>query len=123
MANVIVAGLSHETHTFLREQTRPEDFRILRGNEILDAEGNGSTLSGGLEIAREHGWNVLPAIHMAATPSGTVSDSVLDVFWDGFLTTLRAHSDKSIDGIWLDLHGAMASESYPDVEGRILGLI
>src|SRR5215813_12259469 len=104
MANVLVAGLSHETHTFLREQTRPDDFRILCGDEILEVEGNGSTLSGGLEIARRRGWNVLPAIHMAATPGGTVSDSVLDVFWNGLLSSIR--SAGPIDGIWLDLHGA-----------------
>lgn len=52
---VLLAGICHQTNTFVGGRTTLEDFEIKRGEEIL-AEADGvSPLAGVLEIAREKG--------------------------------------------------------------------
>jgi microcystin degradation protein MlrC len=115
---VLLAGLFHETHTFLDGKTTLDDFRIRRGAELLDAERDGSPLSGAIEVARSANWDLQPTIDLRATPSGTVDDAVVELFWDEFLAT--AEEQQHIDGIFLVLHGAMATETLRDVEGEII---
>lgn len=117
---VLLARLSHETHTFLRGRTPLSDFTVLRGAELLRTEGDGSTLAGALEVAREQQWEVVPAIAMDATPSGMVTDEVVETFWEAFRETVEREAFGSLDGVCLNMHGAMVSESFPDVEGEIL---
>jgi microcystin degradation protein MlrC len=120
---VVLAGLFHETHTFLAGRTPPSDFLVRRGDQIRAARGDGSPLAAVLEVAAEAGWEVIPTIDMRATPSGTVADEVIDQFWREFRETAEPALRRGVDGIYLVLHGAMCSESLPDVEGEILARI
>jgi microcystin degradation protein MlrC len=115
---VLIAGLFHETHTFLPERTGLEQFEVLYGESILSAEHDASPLAGALTAARQLKWQALPAIHMHAMPSGMVRDEVVECFWNHFRS--KALTAERIDGIFLVLHGAMASESFPDVEAELL---
>lgn len=117
---VLLAGLFHETHTFLEGTTRLTDFEIRCGPELLSAEGDGSPLGGALAVAREAGWSVVPAIDMRAVPSAIVADEVVEHFWTALHEALVRALPAGLEGIYLVLHGAMAAESYPDVEGEIL---
>ncbi|MBM83402.1 MAG: microcystin degradation protein MlrC [Planctomycetaceae bacterium] len=117
---VLLAGVFHETHTFLGDITSLEDFALRRGDEILTARDDGSPLSGVLEFAEQNGWEVLPSIDLRATPAGSVSDEVLEVFTQAFEETASRELPNGIDGIYLVLHGAMVCESFPDVEGEVL---
>jgi microcystin degradation protein MlrC len=117
---VLIAGLFHETNTFLEGQTPPEEFQILKGDELLNAEGDASPLGGCLEAAREAHWEVVPAADMRAMPGPIVEDGVIDVFWDAFKSAATLPPGRSADGILLVLHGAMVSYSCDDVEGDIL---
>ena len=40
-ARILLAGLLHETHTFLTEKTTLADCTIVRGDDLLALEGNG----------------------------------------------------------------------------------
>lgn len=120
---VLLAGLFHETHTFLNETTRLADFQVRHGDELFAARGDGSPLAGALEVADQAGWDVVPIIDLRATPSGTVEDGVIDVFWDAFRTAAEREIPRGIDGICLILHGAMVSETIPDVEGELISRI
>lgn len=120
---VLLAGLFHETHTFLEGVTTLEQFQVRRGEELLAARGDGSPLAGVIEVADDCGWEVLPAIDMRATPSATVADDVVETFWGGVRLGLERELAKGLDGIALVLHGAMASESIRDVEGEIVSRI
>jgi hypothetical protein len=82
---VLIAGLFHETHTFLEGTTGLRDFHITRGDDMLAAKGDSSPLGGVLELAEEYGWEVLPTIDYRAQPSATVEDGVFEVFWSDFL--------------------------------------
>lgn len=117
---VIIAGLMHETHSFVPGRTTLDDFDILRGDDLWRADGDASCLAGGLHVARERGWQVLPAIHMSAAPAGVVADAVIEHWWDAFAAVVAREGDAGIAGIWLNMHGAMVSESFPDVEGELL---
>lgn len=117
---VIVAGLLHETHSFVPGITTLEHFRILRGEDIWREDGDASCLAGGLLAARECGWRVLPVVNMVADPAGVVADDVVESWWRAFAELAERETAAGIDGIWLNMHGAMVSESYPDVEGELL---
>ncbi|MFO7590031.1 MAG: M81 family metallopeptidase, partial [Acidimicrobiia bacterium] len=119
-ARVLLAGLFHETHTFLEGTTPLDAFEIREGAELLTARGDGSPIDGFLEVAERHRWQVVPTIDMRATPSATVEDEALEAYW----RVLREHLTRAVsdgfDALFLVLHGAMASASFPDVEGEVL---
>ena len=66
---VLIAGLFHETHTFLDGTTGMKDFAVMRGDEMLRCEGDSSPLGGALECAREFGWKIIPTVDYRATPT------------------------------------------------------
>ena len=117
---VAIAGIFHETHTFVETQTERSDFHWLEGDEMLSARGSGSPLDGVLELAEESNWDIAPIIDIKANPSGMVVDEVVHAFWDVLISDLKRLTSSGIDGIYLVLHGAMVSESYDDVEGETL---
>jgi microcystin degradation protein MlrC len=117
---VLLAGLFHETHTFLDGVTRLDDFLVRRREELLLAEDDGSPLAGVMQVAREAGWTVLPAIDLRSTPSAIVEDRVLEEFCSAVGDVIARERPRGIDGVYLVLHGAMACQSYPDVEGEVL---
>ena len=49
-----------------------------------------------------------------------VTDEVIEFFWDEFERRAATEIERGVDGIYLVLHGACASESFPDVEGVLL---
>lgn len=118
-SRVLLAGLFHETHTFLPGRTVPADFAVLRGTELLARRGDSSPLGGALAAAERFGWDVVPALDCRAVPSGIVADEVVESFWREFRET--ATRAGRLDGVLLVLHGAMVSESLRDVEGELLG--
>jgi microcystin degradation protein MlrC len=117
---VLVAGIYHETNTFLEGRTLLEEFSILRGEDLLRAEGDASPLAGCLEAAREARWEIIPAIDMRAMPGPEVEDRAIDCFFHELGTVAASQSGHNVDGILLVLHGAMVSHSINDVEGVVL---
>ncbi len=117
---VILAGLSHETHTFIPKLTRLQDFIILHEAEIRATAGDVSGLAGVWEVATDCGWEVIPAAHLRAMPGPLVADEVIDTFWRIFTSTVQREAARGIDGVLLILHGAMVCESFADVEGELL---
>ncbi|MBI5757753.1 MAG: M81 family metallopeptidase [Planctomycetales bacterium] len=117
---VLLAGLFHETHTFLSGRMGLSEFEIRVGGELLTAEGDGSPLAGVLSVACDAGWEVIPVIDLRATPGPTVADEVVERFWQEFVAAVDRERARGIDGVYLVLHGAMVSESCLDVEGELL---
>jgi microcystin degradation protein MlrC len=117
---ILFAGLFHETHTFLAEETTRADFSIALGEAIHAKEGDGSPTAGFLLFAKEKRWNVLPTIDARAMPGGTVTEEVVDLFWREFSERATAFLAGGVDAIFLVLHGAMVSQGHLDVEGEVL---
>ena len=114
---ILIAGLFHETHTFLDGLTPLSDFQIRRGEELWASKGDSSPLGGVLELADEFGWEMIPAADYRAQPSVTVADEVIEQFWKDIAP---AAAKADYDAIYLVLHGAMVSQTILDVEGEIL---
>lgn len=120
MPRILLAGLFHETHTFLEGTTGLSDFSIRRDEELLMSKGDASPMGGVLELAAGFGWEVIPAVDYRAQPGAIVEDAVIEAFWSELAERARPALERGIDGIYLVLHGAMVSESLDDVEGEIL---
>ncbi len=118
---ILLAGLFHETHSFVGEITGPDRMRIRRGGELLAHAGDGSTFDGFLGVARREGWQVVPAIGLTATPSGLIDDGVFEDYWRELKVMAEAAVSDGLDGVWLSLHGAMVTTRNHDPEGDMLG--
>jgi microcystin degradation protein MlrC len=120
MPRILLAGIFHETHTFLDEVTGLDRCQILRGSELLGSEGDGSPLGGVLEAAKRLRWDLVSTIDCRAQPSGIVADEVFDTFWSELRPQVERAMKSGIDAIYLVLHGAMVTQTVPDVEGELL---
>lgn len=116
---IFLAGLFHETHSFVDDATGLADFEIRRGDEMRTCLGDASPLGGVLEFAQHAGWDIVPAADYRAMPSGVVEDEVVETFWRD-VESAWPENGLGLDAIYLVLHGAMVSQSIPDVEGEIL---
>ncbi|MCO5072237.1 MAG: M81 family metallopeptidase [Rhizobiaceae bacterium] len=124
MHRILLAGLFHETHTFVSGTTSFDDFTIRRGDALFGHRGIGSTIDGFLEVADERGWTVMPVVDYVAMPSGTIDHAVFAQFCDELENGLRhALAEGGLDGIWLSLHGAMVTTQDVDPEGTLLARI
>ncbi len=121
---IAVAGFQHETNTFAPILTPYETFvqggawpAMTHGDEVI------STLSGlnlpmGGFIDEGDDFELVPIVWTFAEPGGYVTDDAFEricgVICDG------VRQAGSIDGIYLDLHGAMVTQSHDDGEAEIL---
>jgi microcystin degradation protein MlrC len=120
-----VAMVSHETNTFSPIRTDRAQFEIrdLRyGGEILEAyRGTGTCLGGMIEAADGRGVTLVPSLAAAAAPAGRVAKEFYAEARDRLVADLRGAGP--LDGVLLDLHGAMVVEGLDDGEGDLLGAV
>lgn len=120
-----IAMVSHETNTFSPLSTgRPQfEARDLRhGGELLEAyRGTGTCLGGMIEAAERHGVTLWPSVAAAAAPGGRVAKDLYAEVKQRLLADLRAAGP--VDGVLLDLHGAMVVEGLDDGEGDLLAAV
>src|SRR5262245_22042370 len=99
---VLIAGIYHETHTFVPGRTALADFLILRGQAFWNTMGEPSPLGGVMEVALARRWEVVPTIDYRAIPSGTVEDAVLEAWWNEFREVAHAALRQDpLHGIYL----------------------
>ncbi|MBN97810.1 MAG: hypothetical protein CME16_00985 [Gemmatimonadetes bacterium] len=120
---VATGGISHETSTFTTVPTTRRDFAArsgyLRGGEMLDKfRGVNTPIGGFIASAAENDFELVPAIFAEAWPSGPVPRADFDGMLNELLEGIAAAG--SIDGVLLELHGAMVAEGVEDGEGYIL---
>ncbi len=120
MKRILLAGLFHETHTFVEGTTSLRDFHVGLSDELLACRGDASPLGGMLEAAERFGWEIIPTVDMRAAPSGMVECEVVEEWWREFSKRAAGPLKEGVDAIYLVLHGAMVSQSYDDVEGELL---
>jgi len=117
---VFIGGFFHETHTFLDGSTPWNAFRTVEGKALTDLKGDASPLGGVLDFAEKYAWNVAPSIFASALPSAILSDDAVEKFWNHFEYHWKTNTSEPVDAIYLVLHGAGVSVSFPDVEGELL---
>ena len=124
---VAVAGLQHETNTFLPAVTTLADFErgsiygpLRRGAEVLSflATGNPVPMTGFLRACRREGWTALPALWCFGEPGALVTADAFNRLAGDIITRFEAM--RPFDAIYLDLHGALVVEGQEDGEGALL---
>ncbi len=113
---VLIAGLFHETHTFLPGETTLGDCEVVVGEAMLRVRGDASPLGGVLEAAQSMDWEVVPALDVRAMPGPICDDEIVQFWWRHVEEALKTRPH----GVFLVLHGAMVSRGLEDVEGDIL---
>jgi len=115
---ILVASLFHEAHSFSPLRTHRDCFVELRGEALLaKARSSASGLGGGVRRLMQEGAELIPSLSAVAAPGGLIVDDVYCAFRDEIVAAARATEP---DGIFLDLHGAIASESTDDCEGELM---
>ena len=119
---VAVAGLSFESNSFSPGLTNIDAFKrhvIAEGPEVLTAGFGTDELGGALSVANELGIELVPVFSAVGGCGPTVSDETYEFLKKQLLSKL-SEVVKSVDGVYLRLHGAMTAESYEDVEGDLI---
>ncbi|RDD61400.1 M81 family metallopeptidase [Ferruginivarius sediminum] len=126
MARIAVGGFQHETNTFAPAKATFADFEragawpgLVRGRALLEGvRGINLPIAGFIEEARRLGHEVLPLSWAQATPSAHVTSDAFARILNQILEDLSTQVD--LDGVYLDLHGAMVTEHLHDGEAVIL---
>ncbi|GMQ76576.1 MAG: M81 family metallopeptidase [Gammaproteobacteria bacterium] len=126
MARIAIAGWHHETNTFAPVKADFAAFEqadgwpgLSRGQEMFDAvEGVHLPITGAIETLDRHGHQLVPLLWCSATPSAHVTEEAFERISEMLLIDLERA--LPVDGVYLDLHGAMVCEHLQDGEGEFL---
>src|SRR6266536_6433944 len=114
--------MSHETNTFSNVPTDRGQFEARNlhyGGEIVEAfRGTGTCLGGMIAAAERRGARLIPSVAAAASPAGLVTKDIYQHVKERMLGDLKAAG--TLDGVLLDLHGAMVPEGLDDGEGDLI---
>ncbi|HTT80160.1 MAG TPA: M81 family metallopeptidase, partial [Stellaceae bacterium] len=123
---LLIAMMKHETNTFSPVPTPLARFGHgpgpLYGEAAIEAyRGTGSGLGAYLDLAAREGAEVVLPVAAAAPPSRPVEDAAYEHIAGTICETVtQGRKTGGFDGILLDLHGAMVTESLADGEGELL---
>ncbi|MBM80935.1 MAG: hypothetical protein CMJ78_10115 [Planctomycetaceae bacterium] len=124
------AGIQHETNTFSNTPTTLADFvrdsecgENFDGGETVFARyrGTGTIHGGYIQAADELGIELVPLLVSKAYPSGLVVEADFQGMLDQIVDRLK--TSLPVDGVALDLHGAMASVEHEDAESVIIAAV
>jgi microcystin degradation protein MlrC len=112
-----IAGISHETNTYRREQTDASDFGQARGEQILRSRGNATDIGGFVTACESRGIEPVPILTVGAEPSGTIARAAYDGFKAEILEGIA--DARPLDGVLLGLHGAGVVDGIDDLEADL----
>jgi microcystin degradation protein MlrC len=128
MPRIAIAGFQHETNTFAATRVGRSDFvmadswpGLLTGPQVIEETRGMNLPIAGFVAAAEAQLRaeLVPLFWCAAEPAAEVTDEAFEWAWAMLREGLRAA--WPVDGLYLDLHGAMVTESHEDGEGELLG--
>jgi microcystin degradation protein MlrC len=125
---LLIAMMKHETNTFSPVPTPLARFGPSRSDgtgpgplygdaAIAAYRGTGSGLGAYIALAEREGAEFVLPIAASAPPSRPVEDAAFEHIAEAILVEV---AKGGFDGIMLDLHGAMVTESLEDGEGELL---
>ena len=126
---VALAGFVHESNSFAPSPADMAAFEqgggylpLSRGAQILErARQVNLPVAGAIDHAESHGWQLLPLVWAGAVPSAPVTAACYHAIGDEIVDGLRRV--MPVDGVFLDLHGAMVAEGAPDGEGPLIARV
>jgi microcystin degradation protein MlrC len=129
MKRIAVGGFLHETNTFAPTKASYDDFvhgggwpSMAKGADVLKVMRNINVgLAGFVEAAEIKGWQLVPTISCAASPSAHVTEDAYERIVKMMIDGIKAAGP--LDAVYLDLHGAMVAEHLDDGEGEVLARV
>jgi microcystin degradation protein MlrC len=126
MARLAIGGFVHETNTFAPTKARFEHFAmadgwpaLVRGPAMVEAvKGINLPAAGFVEATLGLGHELVPLTWCSATPLAHVEREAYERIAGMLLDDIR--QALPLDGLYLDLHGAMVAEHHEDGEGELL---
>jgi len=123
---IALGSFQHETNTFSPRATEFADYLqvdswpgLLLGQQVFDTlDGLNIASQGFIQAARQRGHQLLPVNWCSAEPGGKVTDDTFEQIMQLLLEGIERCGE--IDALFLDLHGAMVSDSYDDGEGEVV---
>ena len=117
-----IGGFFHESNTFVRPYTTLADYertRLYSGAEMLGPmRGTDTEIGGFLAGAEEHGFEAVPTYYAWAWPAGPLTDDCFRTILDRLKEAVS--NCGGLDGMLLQVHGAMVTESDDDPDGTII---
>jgi microcystin degradation protein MlrC len=126
MARIAIGGFQHETNTFAPVRASYRDFEqadgwpgLTRGDAIFETfRGINLPLPGFIDQAKAQGHDLVPLLWCSASPSAHVEKDAFERIAADLIDLIQ--KQPKLDGLYLDLHGAMVTEHYEDGEGELL---
>lgn len=115
---IAIAGLACETSTFTPSRTDAAAFHPQRGDDII---ARYPFLDPSTKLGRSASWRGILTGH--ALPGGVVTKEAFESLSTEICRRLRdvvAAAGTRLDGLWLDIHGAMCVEGLDDSEAELL---
>src|SRR5262249_34843741 len=123
---IAVGGFMHETNTFVPTPTTWDDFvRAGPWPTLTEGEAIRSVFLPGLNLGIAHfmdkaetaGHAIVPLAWAAAEPAGRVTDATFERMAQKLISGLEREKP---DAVYLELHGAMVTQSHDEGEGELL---
>ncbi len=129
MARIAVGGFQHETNTFAPSPANYAAFEsgggwpgICFGEALLPTLSGANIPAGGaFEALHAGGHTTIGLAWAAASPSDRVTRDAFERIAGEIITRLQ--KALPVDGVYLDLHGAMVAEHFDDGEGELLARV
>lgn len=116
----VIALMKHETNTFSPVATTLESFGNrgpYYGQDAFEAFKDTNTPMGAfIDLAEKEGAEIVTPVAAEAWPSGPVQKDAYQLITDSICKTIQ----DGCDALFLDLHGAMVTETNDDGEGFLL---
>ncbi|MGO8857982.1 MAG: M81 family metallopeptidase [Steroidobacteraceae bacterium] len=128
MKRIAIGGWQHETNTFAPFDTDYAAFEmadgwpaLVEGPPMIEAvAGINMPIEGFIQAAKQ-GAELVPTLWTSAEPGGYVTDDAFERIAQRLCNGIKAAG--ALDGVYLDLHGAMVTRGYHDAEGEILARV
>lgn len=121
---IAIGGFQHETNTFAPSRATYERFvqgggwpPVSIGEEIFERFQNQNIPISGFMKEMGSAHALIPTAWAAASPSAQVTDDAFERIAGAICDGIHK---ANADMIYLDLHGAMVTDSHPDGEGELL---
>src|SRR5262245_3513706 len=126
MARIAIGGMQHETNTFAPSLADYPAFEagggwpgVQYGKPLFAAvEGANIPAAGAIEALRAAGHELVATAWAAASPSAHVTTDAFERIAGELISQLK--KQLPVDGVYLDLHGAMVAQGFDDGEGELL---
>ncbi|MDP1560136.1 MAG: M81 family metallopeptidase [Pirellulaceae bacterium] len=121
MRRILIAECKQEVSTFNPHLSQYADFRIRRGQELLDYHRSvRNEIGGALNVFDElEACQIVPTYSACfITSGGTLAAEAWQRIANEFIESIR--SAPPVDGVYFCMHGAMASQDELDPEGFLI---